>query len=107
MTGRWRPLPAALDPDVAYLVGLLRELKDRSGLSLAALAAQTPYSKSSWERYLNGATLPPRHAVEALGRLAGEPADRLLALWEQAETRWSGRAATAQPSTVQPPAAEP
>jgi hypothetical protein len=93
MTGRWRPLPTSLDPETAYLVGVLRELKDRSRLSLAALAARTPYSKSSWERYLNGAKPPPRPAVEALARQVGEPVDRLVALWERAEARWSGRTA--------------
>ncbi|MER6311075.1 helix-turn-helix transcriptional regulator, partial [Streptomyces sp. NPDC001657] len=71
----------------------MRELRGRTGLSLAALAARTPYSKSSWERYLNGKKLPPRDAVEALCRLAGEPAGRLLALWELADAAWSGRAA--------------
>ncbi|MFG3115300.1 helix-turn-helix domain-containing protein [Streptomyces sp. NPDC048197] len=73
----------------------MRELRGRTGLSLAALAARTPYSKSSWERYLNGKKLPPRDAVEALCRLAGEPAGRLLALWELADAAWSGRAAPA------------
>jgi hypothetical protein len=108
MTGRWRPLPASLAPEIAYLVGVLRELKDRSSLSLAALATRTAYSKSSWERYLNGTTLPPRHAVEALGRLAGEPAGRLLALWERAEAQWSGRAAEPrQTATVLAAGSEP
>jgi Protein of unknown function (DUF2690)/Helix-turn-helix domain len=107
MTGRWRPLPGTLDPEVAYLVGVLRELKDRSGLSLAALGAKTAYSKSSWERYLNGAKLPPRHAVESLGRLVGEPVERLLALWERAEVRWSGRAAAPRSAVPQEPAAQP
>jgi len=69
----------------------LRELRARTGLSLAALAARTPYSKSSWERYVNGKKLPPRDAVEALCRLAGEPAGRLVALWELADAAWSGR----------------
>ncbi|WP_051798503.1 helix-turn-helix domain-containing protein [Streptomyces sp. NRRL S-337] len=94
----------------------MRELRGRTGLSLAALAARTPYSKSSWERYLNGKKLPPRAAVEALCRLAGEPAGRLLALWELADAAWSGRAApaadraeaaAARDATVEPgPAAE-
>ncbi|MFI9080652.1 helix-turn-helix domain-containing protein [Streptomyces sioyaensis] len=69
----------------------LRELRGRTGLSLAGLAARTPYSKSSWERYLNGKKLPPRDAVEALCRLAEEPTGRLLALWELADADWSGR----------------
>ena len=104
MTGRWRPLPASLDPEIAYLVSALRDLKDLSCLSLAALSTQTAYSKSSWERYLNGRILPPRHAVEALADVAGQPTGRLIALWEQAEARWSGRdrtdVATAEPSVA-------
>ncbi|MFC9032470.1 helix-turn-helix domain-containing protein [Streptomyces arboris] len=64
----------------------LRVLRRRSGLSLKELAAQTPYSKSSWERYLNGKTHPPRAAVLALCRLARQPAAHPLALWERAET---------------------
>ncbi|WP_051871481.1 helix-turn-helix domain-containing protein [Streptomyces sclerotialus] len=73
----------------------LRELRTRTGLSLAALAARTPYSKSSWERYLNGKKLPPRDAVAALCRLAQQPPGRLLALWELADHAWSGRAGAA------------
>jgi transcriptional regulator with XRE-family HTH domain len=102
MSGNWRPLPDSLNPETAYLVGQLRDLKDRSGLSLAALAAKTAYSKSSWERYLNGRALPPRHAVETLARLAGDPVGRLLALWEQAEAQWSGRAAEHPATAAQP-----
>ncbi|MFF8913914.1 helix-turn-helix domain-containing protein [Streptomyces sp. NPDC015032] len=70
----------------------LREIKERSGLSLAALASRTPYSKSSWERYLNGKKPVPRQAVDALCALTGTPAGRLLALWELADAEWSGRA---------------
>ncbi|MGW9447506.1 helix-turn-helix domain-containing protein [Streptomyces sp. NPDC055632] len=70
----------------------LREVRRRSGLSLAALAARTPYSKSSWERYLNGRKPAPRQAVEALCALTGEPGGRMLALWELADAEWSGRA---------------
>ncbi|WP_143074842.1 helix-turn-helix domain-containing protein, partial [Streptomyces mangrovisoli] len=81
MTGR-PPLAAAL-----------YELKGRTGLSLAGLAAKTAFSKSSWERYLNGRTVPPRTAVEELCRLAGEPEARCLALWDLADTDASGRAA--------------
>ncbi|GAA1084548.1 helix-turn-helix domain-containing protein [Streptomyces javensis] len=70
----------------------LRELRARTGLSMAALAERTTYSKSSWERYLNGKQLAPRQAVEALCTMAGEPPGRLLALWELADGEWSGRA---------------
>ncbi|MEU6369465.1 helix-turn-helix domain-containing protein [Streptomyces sp. NPDC046931] len=95
-----RPLPPSLDPQTAYLVGVLRELKDRSGLSLTALAARTPYSRSSWDRYLRGLKLPPRQAVEMLARLAGEPSERLVALWELAEAQSSGRDAEPVPCMV-------
>ncbi|WP_328424955.1 helix-turn-helix domain-containing protein [Streptomyces sp. NBC_00443] len=79
-------------PERARLACALRELKIRTGLSLVGLAAKTAFSKSSWDRYLNGRTLPPRDAVQELCRLAGEPEGRCLALWEIAESQSSGRA---------------
>ncbi|MER6839429.1 helix-turn-helix domain-containing protein [Streptomyces platensis] len=85
---RWSGLPASLDQRMRQLVVQLRRLKDHSGLSLAALAARTPYSKSSWERYLNGKKLPPAGAVEALARLCGADVTRLLALHEVAAQTW-------------------
>ncbi|PVE06602.1 helix-turn-helix domain-containing protein [Streptomyces scopuliridis] len=75
------------------LAGELSALRARTGLSLVALAGRTPYSKSSWQRYLNGTKPLPRQAVVALCALAGEPPGRLLALWELADAAWSGRAA--------------
>ncbi|MFI6551139.1 helix-turn-helix domain-containing protein [Streptomyces prunicolor] len=89
------------------LAAALRELRAATGLSMAGLAAKTPYSKSSWERYLNGKSLPPREAVEELCRLAGEPAGRCLALWEIAEAETSGRAAAAPPKVTSPPVTDP
>ncbi|QOV36443.1 DUF2690 domain-containing protein [Streptomyces ferrugineus] len=93
-------------PERARLAASLRELKGRTGLSLAGLAAKTAFSKSSWDRYLNGRTLPPREAVQELCRLAGEREGRCLALWEIAESEGSGRA-TAQeargPTSPSPP----
>ncbi|MFF4797887.1 helix-turn-helix domain-containing protein [Streptomyces sp. NPDC001351] len=100
-----------MTPEQARLAAALRELRARTGLSLAALAAKTAFSKSSWERYLNGRTLPPRTAVQELCRLAGEPDGRCLALWEIAESEWSGRATqTARadtPAQALPPVADP
>ncbi|MFH8440822.1 DUF2690 domain-containing protein [Streptomyces sp. NPDC018026] len=91
------------------LVVALRDLRTRAGLSLVALAERTPYSKSSWERYLNGKSLPPRQAVRELCRLADEPDGRLLVLWEIAESDWSGRAAApaSAPPTNEPPRPHP
>jgi len=86
---------------MSQLAAALRELRAATGLSMAGLAAKTTYSKSSWERYLNGRTLPPREAVEELCRLAGEPVGRCLALWEIAESEASGRGASA-PTTTAP-----
>ncbi|MFI5799826.1 helix-turn-helix domain-containing protein [Streptomyces sp. NPDC051677] len=81
-------------PECAALAEGLRHLRARTGLTLVALAERTAYSKSSWERYLNGKAPAPRQAVEALCAMAGEPAGRLLALWELADAEWSGRAAS-------------
>ncbi|MFJ3308993.1 DUF2690 domain-containing protein [Streptomyces sp. NPDC086549] len=89
--------PPAPSPERARLASALRELRTRTGLSLASLAAKTTFSKSSWERYLNGKTLPPRVAVQELCRLAGEPDGRCVALWEIAESEWGGRAKEAAP----------
>ncbi|GAP53048.1 DUF2690 domain-containing protein [Streptomyces azureus] len=96
--------PGPLPPERARLASVLTELKAGAGLSLAALAAKTTFSKSSWERYLNGKTLPPRQAVQELCRLAGEPEGRCLALWELAESEWSGRAAPATRTQTETPA---
>ncbi len=85
---RWKGLPEELDPHVRQLVVRLRRVKDHSGLSLRRLAAQTGYSTSSWERYLAGRSLPPREAVEAMARLGGDDATRLLALHEVAAEAW-------------------
>lgn len=90
--------PAATRPTCARLAEGLRELKTRTGLSLAVLAERTVYSKSSWERYLNGKQLAPRQAVEALCTISGEPPERMVALWELAELEWSGRHRTSDPA---------
>lgn len=76
----------------------LRRLKDRSGLSLDALAVKTGYSRSSWDRYLNGKALPPQHAVEELARAAGADPVRLLVLHEVAEEAWPQRNAPSSPA---------
>ncbi|MEU0099250.1 helix-turn-helix transcriptional regulator [Streptomyces sp. NPDC006267] len=85
--GRWRPLAAELPMEHRRLVQRLRILKDRTGLSYAALAAKSPCSAASWHRYLNAAAFPPWDAVSALCRLAGGNATdlaRLRVLWDAA-----------------------
>ncbi|WP_436737162.1 helix-turn-helix domain-containing protein [Streptomyces sp. BBFR102] len=93
----------ATPPECRRLLGELRSLRERSGRSLAGLAAATPYSKSSWGRYLSGAQPVPRAAVAALCEVAGEPSGRVLALWELADAEWSGRGSCAVPGRAGPP----
>ncbi|MFI6039058.1 helix-turn-helix domain-containing protein [Streptomyces sp. NPDC051315] len=89
--GTWQPLPDDLPSEVRHFVEQLRQLKDTTGLSLAALGARTAYSKSSWQRYLNAVQPPPRQAVAALCRvagLAGADAERHGVRWELAVEAW-------------------
>ncbi|MEV4434694.1 DUF2690 domain-containing protein [Streptomyces sp. NPDC049585] len=86
---RWRALPDELDPQVREFAEQLRRLVERSGLSIAAVADRTGYSKTSWERYLNGRLLPPRGAAEALAEATGTDVGHLGTLWELAERAWS------------------
>ncbi|MGW0824104.1 peptidoglycan-binding protein [Streptomyces sp. NPDC002845] len=92
---RWKALPAELHPHVHQLIVRLRRLKDRSELSTRRLAARTGYSTKSWQRYLNGRSLPPREAVEAMARVGGDDPARLLVMHEIAAQRWAeGREVT-------------
>ncbi|MER5948791.1 XRE family transcriptional regulator [Streptomyces sp. NPDC001904] len=86
---RWRALPDELDPQVKEFAGQLRRLVDRSGLGIAALADRTGYSKTSWERYLNGRLLAPKGAIVALAEVTGTNPVHLTTLWELAERAWS------------------
>ncbi|MFB7368877.1 peptidoglycan-binding protein [Streptomyces sp. NPDC056222] len=86
---RWKELSTELHPHVHQLIVRMRRLKDRSGLSTRQLAAKTGYSARSWQRYLNGSTLPPREAVEAMTRIGGDDPTRLLVLHEIAAERWA------------------
>ncbi|MFF8568383.1 peptidoglycan-binding protein [Streptomyces albidoflavus] len=86
----WKALPEHLDPQAGRLVDRMRRLKDATGLSFTALAARTSYSRSSWERYLNGRKLPPAEAVTELAALAGADPDRMLALHTLAAQTWTG-----------------
>lgn len=85
----WRPLAEDLDPRVAEFTALMRHQLDRSGTSVPALADATGYSRSSWDRYLNGRLLPPRGAVDELAAVTGADPDHLGVLWEFTERAWS------------------
>ncbi|WP_436737161.1 helix-turn-helix domain-containing protein [Streptomyces sp. BBFR102] len=86
---RWKPLPEELDPQVREFAGQLRRLVDRSGLSIAAVSDRTGYSKTSWERYLNGRLLAPKRAIIALAEATGTDPVHLTTMWELAERAWS------------------
>ncbi|MET9707557.1 helix-turn-helix domain-containing protein [Streptomyces griseus] len=86
---RWKALPEDLDPQIREFTSQLRRLVDRSGLNINAVADRTGYSKTSWERYLNGRLLAPRGAVVALAEVTGTPQHHLTTMWELAERAWS------------------
>ncbi|MFJ8671126.1 helix-turn-helix domain-containing protein [Streptomyces sp. NPDC093589] len=86
---RWKALPEELDPEVREFAGQLRRLVERSGLSVAAVADRTGFSKTSWERYLNARLLAPQRAVIALAEVTGANSGHLTTLWELAERAWS------------------
>ncbi|WP_439145813.1 DUF2690 domain-containing protein [Streptomyces canus] len=82
-------MPDELDPQVREFASQLRRLVDRSGLSIAAVADRTGYSKTSWERYLNGRLLAPKGAIVALAEVTGTNPIHLTTMWELAERAWS------------------
>ncbi|MFG3011753.1 DUF2690 domain-containing protein [Streptomyces cinerochromogenes] len=86
---RWKALPEELEPQIKEFAGQLRELVDRSGLNIAALADRTGYSRTSWERYLDGRLLAPKGAVIALAEATGSHTGHLTTLWELAERAWT------------------
>ncbi|MFF8998987.1 DUF2690 domain-containing protein [Streptomyces achromogenes] len=97
---RWKALPDDLDPQIREFTDELRQLVDRSGLGIAALADRTGYGTTSWERYLGGRLLAPKGAVIALAEVTGTPPGPLTTLWELAERSWS-RAELRDGSTLQ------
>jgi hypothetical protein len=86
---RWKALPDDLDPQIREFAGQLRRLVDRSELSIAAVADATGYSKTSWEKYLNGRLLAPKGAIVALAEVTGTNPVHLTTMWELAERAWS------------------
>ncbi|WP_338685900.1 DUF2690 domain-containing protein [Streptomyces acidiscabies] len=86
---RWKPLPDELDPRMVEFVVHMRRAVDRSGLSTPALAERTGYSRTSWERFLDGRLLAPRRAVDAFAEAMGISPVHLTTLWELAEQSWT------------------
>ncbi|MEU6384401.1 XRE family transcriptional regulator [Streptomyces bauhiniae] len=86
---RWKALPEELDPQIGEFTRQLRRLVDEGGLGVATLADRTGYSRTSWERYLNGRLLAPKGAVVALAEVCGTSPVHLTTMWELAERAWS------------------
>ncbi|MBU6536219.1 DUF2690 domain-containing protein [Streptomyces sp. A108] len=82
-------MPDELDPQIREFTSQLRRLVDRSELSVASVADATGYSKTSWERYLNGRLLAPKGAIVALAEVTGTNPVHLTTMWELAERAWS------------------
>ncbi|MEU3890757.1 DUF2690 domain-containing protein [Streptomyces sp. NPDC029041] len=82
-------MPDELDPQIREFTSQLRRLVDRGGLSIASVADRTGYSKTSWERYLNGRLLAPKGAIVALAEVTGTNPVHLTTMWELAERAWS------------------
>lgn len=87
----------ATTPEAEQLAGVLRQLKDRSGLSYGALAGKLHVSTSTLHRYCNGDAVPAEFApVERLARLCGAGREEMVDLhrrWILAdEARRRGRA---------------
>ncbi|WP_438290877.1 helix-turn-helix domain-containing protein [Streptomyces sp. HUAS TT7] len=84
----------------------LRRIKQASGFSYGQLADRTHYSRSSWERFLNGKQPPSKVAVEQFAAATGVDPRPLLALLERA-----GQPSAREPATgeahASPPAAPP
>ncbi|WKD32037.1 helix-turn-helix domain-containing protein [Streptomyces xanthophaeus] len=81
----------------------MRRIKEASQLSFGRLADRTHYSRSSWERFLNGKQLPTTVAVEQLAAVAGTDPEPLLDLLARAVSApASGAPATAAPAQTAP-----
>ncbi|MBK6013814.1 helix-turn-helix transcriptional regulator, partial [Streptomyces sp. MBT53] len=71
--------------ETADFAALIRELKDRSGLSYGVLAKRLHMSTSTLHRYCNGDAVPTEYApVERFARLCKATPDELV----EAHRRW-------------------
>jgi hypothetical protein len=88
--GQWEPLAERIPVDMRRLATQLRRMKDRSALTVPALAARTAHPVEGWERAFAGRQLPPLDAVEVLAQASGADYDRIGALWRLAEKAVTG-----------------
>ncbi|MFE0582421.1 DUF2690 domain-containing protein [Streptomyces sp. NPDC058874] len=88
------------------LAEAMRGMKEEARFSYGKLAEKTHYSRSSWERFLNGKQLPTTVAVEEFAAATGADADVLLALLAKATAYEEFRAARQQQAAAPHPAPE-
>ncbi|MET7475992.1 helix-turn-helix domain-containing protein [Streptomyces sp. NPDC005648] len=82
---------------------LLRELKDRSGLSYGTLAKRLHMSTSTLHRYCNGTAVPVEYApVERLARVCRATPDELVELHRRWILADAARGSRAEPVTAAP-----
>ena len=87
---------------------LLRELKDRSGLSYGTLAKRLHMSTSTLHRYCNGTAVPVEYApVERLARVCRATPDELVELHRRWILADATRGSRVEPLTVEPLTVEP
>ncbi|MFF4733978.1 helix-turn-helix domain-containing protein [Streptomyces mirabilis] len=90
--------------------GLLRELKERSGLSYGVLAKRLHVSTSTLHRYVNGDAVPTDYApVERLARVCGATPEELVELhrrWVRADVLRGQKGVSAAPVTDVVPVAD-
>ncbi|MGW3661315.1 helix-turn-helix domain-containing protein [Streptomyces sp. NPDC005151] len=92
----------------AALAAEMRRIKEASQLSFGRLADRTHYSRSSWERFLNGKQLPTKVAVEQFAGAAGADPTPLLELLQAAVSEAQKERPTEQEASRAPlSAAEP
>lgn len=101
--GQWEPLANRIPLDMRRLATQLRRMKDRSGLTVPALAARTAESADAWASYLAAAKVPSLAAVEVLAQASGADYDRIGALWKLAEKASAGTGDRGQGKPVPQP----
>ncbi|GGT02718.1 helix-turn-helix domain-containing protein [Streptomyces cinerochromogenes] len=86
MAGRpLSPIPASTPPKLRALVQRLRDAKEVSGKTFAALAKDSGVSERAVGRYLGGEEVPRLETVKAITRACGRKEDDLVRAWYAAK----------------------
>jgi transcriptional regulator with XRE-family HTH domain len=86
VTGRpLSPIPASTPPKLRALVQRLRDAKEVSGKTFAALAKDSGVSERALGRYLGGEEVPRLETVKAITRACGRKEDEMVWAWYDAK----------------------